>query len=195
MKRYIGVVATFALILVGIYFLVKGGYVLPAKILGILLVLSFSFMIRFWMKRLSRMKTAPDSIKLTINHKYELKNASPWYSRLAKSEKHEVDMRLRKLLPQLKFNNELKEVDQYEALLVSLYIIMANYTQVYHSCVNKKVQFVEHFEVSSALFDNNSGVKVVIEQVKQDLQQLNSLEELGQISSNYPEALNQFYIS
>lgn len=195
MKKYYGAVIAFALILIGIYLLVKTGYVLPAKILGILLVVSVSFMIRLWMKRLSKMKTAPDSIKLTINHKYELKNASPWYSRLAKAEKHEVDMRLRKLLPQLRFNNELKEVDQDEALLVSLYIIMANYTQDYQSCVNKSVQIVADIEDSSALFDKNRGVKVVIEQVKQDLLQLNSLEELGQISSNYPQILNQFYIS
>lgn len=194
MKKYIGAIVVFALLLISIYILVKANHVGIAKIMGIILVIGFSIMIRVWMKKLAVSKPAPDSIKLNINHFFELKSFSPWYAALSKGERHEVNLRLRKLIPQINYTCESGEVNQEDVLAITLYIVLMNAMVGYNSCVGKTIVFYADKSVLPHLDENLKSLSVEIQVIKSDLGAVKELSDLSSIASNYPELIRKFYL-
>ena len=194
MKKYYVTVLLFLLLLILIIVFVYSGYLLSAKLTGIVLVVGFSVAIRIWMKQLKDSKPEPDSIKLTINHIYELNQIAPFLSSMPKSQKKELFLRLRKLIPQLNIRKSSGEdVSAEEFLAISLLITLVVWPEPYHSCLNKQILFVEENELDLVIKEEIPVLRISLNEVKKQLSAIPSLGEVSQIPEEYIQLYSKFY--
>lgn len=140
MKRFLPWVILFFLLLVLVPVLAFNGIILPAKILGVVLVLTLSVALRVWMRNSGKLKLSPDTIKFSINERYTLNEYSPLYSAASKQLKKEIEKRLGKLVSELAFDQtDGKDPNGEECLLAGLLILFANWDSGYINSVGKIV--------------------------------------------------------
>ena len=91
--------------------------VLIAKLLGFLIVLSISIMVRVWLRKVSKVKERPDSIYVGINEQFWLKEHSEFYRTSSASDRKIIETRIGLFLTKLSVQEEGKEVPSKEICL------------------------------------------------------------------------------
>lgn len=194
MKKYYVTVLLFLLLLILLIVFVYSGYLLSAKLTGIVLVVGFTVVIRIWMKQLNDTKPEPDSIKLTINHIYELNQLAPFLNSIPGSQKKELFLRLGKLIPQLNIRKSSGEdVSAEEFLAISLLITLVVWPEPYHSCLNKQILFIEENELDLYIKEEIPVLRISLDEVKKQLSAVSSLDYASQISEEYIQVYGKFY--
>lgn len=149
MKRFLALLIPIIILLVSIPILLDQGMVLPAKIVGVVLILLTTISLRIWLRRAIREKLSLDSIKFNVNHRYYLDEVSSIYKYMSKAEKKVLEKRMGKLLADLKFDDTTREeLNAEEMLSYALFQILTVYKEPYRSLKGKMIVFDQ---------SNNSG--------------------------------------
>lgn len=91
--------------------------VVIAKILGVLIVLAISILVRVWLKKVSRVKQRPDSIHIGINEQFWLKEHSEFYRSASVSDRKTIETRIGLFLTKISVEEEGKSVPSKETCL------------------------------------------------------------------------------
>lgn len=142
MKRFLSLLIPIIILLLLIPFLLDKGLVVPAKIIGVVLILLTTISLRIWLRRALKEKLSLDSIKFNVNHRYYLNEASPIYRNMSKTEKKVLERRMGKLLSDLQFDDTTREeLNVDEMLAYALFQILAVYNESYRSLKGKMIVF------------------------------------------------------
>ena len=91
--------------------------VVIAKILGVLIVLSISILVRVWLKKVSRVKQRPDSIHIGINEQFWLKEHSEFYRSASVSDRKTIETRVGLFLTKISIEEKGKPLPSKELCL------------------------------------------------------------------------------
>lgn len=83
MKKFLFPIVVFTLLLFAIPFLLAFDFYSVAKIFGILVVILFSFSIRFWLHRTRKEFNPRERVRLNLNDRYWMRNELENYSKLS----------------------------------------------------------------------------------------------------------------
>jgi hypothetical protein len=91
--------------------------VVIAKILGVVIVLTISILVRVWLKKVSRVKQRPDSIHIGINEQFWLKENSEFFRLASVSDRKTIETRIGLFLTKISIEEEGKPVPTKELCL------------------------------------------------------------------------------
>ena len=91
--------------------------VVIAKILGVVIVLTISILVRVWLKKVSRVKQRPDSIHIGINEQFWLKENSEFFRLVSVSDRKTIETRIGLFLTKICIEEEGKPVPTKELCL------------------------------------------------------------------------------
>lgn len=91
--------------------------VVIAKILGVVIVLTISILVRVWLKKVSRVKQRPDSIHIGINEQFWLKENSEFFRLASISDGKTIETRVGLFLTKISIEEEGKPVPTKELCL------------------------------------------------------------------------------
>lgn len=142
MKRFLALLIPIIVLLIAIPFLLDKGLVVPAKVIGVILILLTTISLRIWLRRALKKKLSLDAVKFNVNHRYYLNEASPIYRNMSKAEKKALEKRMGKLLSDLQFDDTTREeLDAEEMLAYALLQILTVYKEPYHSLKGMMIVF------------------------------------------------------
>lgn len=142
MKRFLSLLIPIILLLASIPFLLNEGLIVPAKIIGVVLILLTTISLRIWLRRALREKFSLDSIKFNVNHRFYLNEVSSIYRNMSKTEKKVLEKRMGKLLADLQFDDTTREeLNVDEMLTYALFQIFTVYDEPYRSLKGKMIVF------------------------------------------------------
>ena len=88
-----------------------------AKVLGIIVVVTISVMVRVWLKKVAMVKQRPDSIRIGINEQFWLKEHSEFYRSASVSDRKVIETRLGLMLTKISFQVEGASIPSKELCL------------------------------------------------------------------------------
>jgi hypothetical protein len=142
MKRFLSLLIPIILLLISIPILLNNGLIVPAKIIGVVLILLTTISLRIWLRRALKEKLSLDAIKFNVNHRYYLNEVSPIYRNMSKAEKKVLEKRMGKLLADLQFDDTTREeLNVDEMLSYALVQILTVYREPYRSLKGKMIVF------------------------------------------------------
>ncbi|WP_343634255.1 hypothetical protein [Fluviicola sp.] len=142
MKRFLALLIPIIVLLIAIPFLLDKGLIVPAKIVGVVLILLTTISLRIWLRRALKEKLSRDAVKFNVNHRYYLNEVSAIYRNMTNAEKKAVEKRMGKLLSDLQFDDTTREeLDVEEMLAYALLQILTVYNEPYHSLKGMMIVF------------------------------------------------------
>lgn len=154
MKRFL-LLIPIVLLLIAIPYLLIAGMVVPAKVLGGVLIILTWLALRFWLRRAIQKKMTQDAVRLNVNHRYFLNEISPIYKNMPKGEKRMLEKRIGKLISELQFDDTTREELNAEDILgYALLQVFSVYHDTVRSLKGKMIVFDR---------ENNTGNIVISE--------------------------------
>lgn len=142
MKRFLALLIPIVLLLIAIPFLLDRGMIVPAKVVGVILILLTTISLRIWLRRALKEKLSLDAVKFNVNHRYYLNEVSPIYRKMSKAEKKGLEKRMGKLLSDLQFDDTTREeLNVEEMLAYALFQILTVYHDSYRSLKGMMIVF------------------------------------------------------
>ncbi|MGV3609800.1 MAG: hypothetical protein ACO1N0_02550 [Fluviicola sp.] len=155
MKRFLSLLIPIVLLLIAVPVLLENGFIVPAKIAGVILILLTTISLRVWLRRALKEKLSLDAVKFNVNHRHYLNEVSPIYRRMSNGEKKVLEKRMGKLLSNLQFDDTTRaELNVDEMLAYALCQILSVYNEGYRSLKGMMIVFDQ---------TNNSGELKVLE--------------------------------
>jgi hypothetical protein len=195
MKRFLLLLIPIILLLVSIPFLLNKGLVVPAKVVGVILILLTTISLRIWLRRALREKLSLDAIKFNVNHRYYLNEVSPIYRKMSNTEKKALEKRMGKLLADLQFDDTTREeLNVDEMLSYVLVQILAVYNEPYRSLKGKMIVFDQTNNTGELKISEGKYVLVNPVLLQSILKEAQTIEAIS--SSNKPVVgqLRDFYL-
>lgn len=122
MKKYVGYLVVFAILLVMIPVLAMNGLLMAAKILGFILVIAVSVALRIWLINARKGKYRLDAVKLNVNDRYFLTAEFDHYKNATSKERKQMEQTLGFILGNTKFGvSESKELTREDCLVAAMY--------------------------------------------------------------------------
>lgn len=122
MKKYVGYLVVFAILLVMIPVLAMNGLLLAAKILGFILIIAVSVALRIWLINARKGKYRMDAVKLNVNDRYFLTAEFDHYKNATSKERKQMEQTLGFILGNTKFGvSESKELTREDCLVAAMY--------------------------------------------------------------------------
>lgn len=122
MKKYVGYLVVFAILLVMIPVLAMNGLLLAAKILGFILIIAVSVALRIWLINARKGKYRMDAVKLNVNDRYFLTAEFDHYKNATSKERKQMEQTLGFILGNTKFDVEgANELTREDCLVAAMY--------------------------------------------------------------------------
>lgn len=196
MRKYLLQTLGFGVLLIAVVLLVQFNWLGTAKILGVVLVILFSVMVRICLMRLRKSKPIPDRIRLTVNDYYDLEQLSPYYRSMGAPQKKQLHKRLGRLIPQITFDTVLeKELDTQSILAVTLYICIVVEDEKEVVDKDKVIVFGDYSRSEWVLEQGKKVFFVDIAQLRRELEQCSDPQNKANCSSELAENTRRFYFS
>jgi hypothetical protein len=142
MKRFLALLIPIVILLIAVPVLLDRGLIVPAKVVGFVLIVLTTISLRVWLRRALKEKLSLDAVKFNVNHRYYLNELSPIYRNMPQSEKKRLEKRMGKLLSDLQFDDTTREeLDSEEMLAYALFQILTVYNESYRSLKGKMIVF------------------------------------------------------
>ncbi len=142
MKRFLTLLIPIVLLLIAVPVLLEYGWVVPAKVVGVILILLTTVSLRIWLRRALKEKLGLDAVKFNVNHRYYLNETSSIYRNMSKGEKKALEKRMGKLLSDLQFDDTTREeLNAEDMLAYALVQVLAVYHEPYRSLKGKMIVF------------------------------------------------------
>lgn len=142
MKRFLSLLIPIVLLLIAVPVLLENGFIVPAKIAGVILILLTTISLRVWLRRALKEKLSLDAVKFNVNHRHYLNEVSPIYRRMSNGEKKVLEKRMGKLLSNLQFDDTTRaELNVDEMLAYALCQILSVYNEGYRSLKGMMIVF------------------------------------------------------
>jgi hypothetical protein len=142
MKRFLALLIPIIVLLIAIPILLDRGLIVPAKVVGFILIVLTTISLRIWLRRALKEKLSLDAVKFNVNHRYYLNEVSPIYRNMSKAEKKALEKRMGKLLSDLQFDDTTREeLDTEEMLAYALFHILTVYNESYRSLKGLMIVF------------------------------------------------------
>lgn len=142
MKRFLALLIPIIVLLIAIPILLDRGLIVPAKVVGFILIVLTTISLRIWLRRALKEKLSLDAVKFNVNHRYYLNEVSPIYRNMSKAEKKALEKRMGKLLSDLQFDDTTREeLDTEEMLAYALFQILTVYNESYRSLKGLMIVF------------------------------------------------------
>jgi hypothetical protein len=87
MNKFFGWLIVFFLLLFTIPVFLMMGWIVPAKILGVITVLLLSFSVRLWLYRTKKEYDPKERIRMNLNDRFWMKKEFPFYNSMNSSDK------------------------------------------------------------------------------------------------------------
>lgn len=177
MKRFLPLLIPIVLLLIAIPFLLTGGMVVPAKGLGVVLVVLTWVALRIWLRRAIRKKLSPDAVRFNVNHRYFLNEISPIYKSMPKGERKKLEKRMGKLIAELQFDDTTREeLSADDILSYALMQILSVYHDGYSSLKGLMIVFDQANDTGHLTFSEEKYVLLNPVFIQNTLKEARSLD-------------------
>jgi hypothetical protein len=105
MKKYFVWILVYAVLLIAIPLLIENNYILPAKILGFILVSLITISIRVWLRRANKLFNSEPKAVLNNNDRFDLDVLIPAYKKWSNTTRKEFERKLSLILTKIDFDN------------------------------------------------------------------------------------------
>lgn len=159
MKRFIIWLVPIILLLAAIPFLLIYNVSSLAKIFGVLVVVLTTLAIRYWMFRSRVAKSSADSVKLTTNERFFLRQHIPYYNRMGVQIKKTFERDVCRILTEVSFDNyDRTEVSKDSCLAFASIISLINITADIALWKGTIVVFWEKEEAETAVQESSEVI-------------------------------------
>ncbi len=185
MKRFLSLLIPIVLLLIAVPILLNNGLIVPAKVVGVVLILLTTISLRVWLRRALKEKLSMDAVKFNVNHRYYLNEISSIYRNMSKADKKVLEKRMGKLLSDLQFDDTTKEeLNVEEMLAYALFQILTVYNESYRSLKGMMIVFDRTNNTGELIISGGKYVllnPILLESILKEKQTLESFN-----SSNAP---------
>jgi len=194
MKRFLSLLIPIVLLLIAVPILLNNGLVVPAKVVGVVLILLTTISLRIWLRRALREKLSMDAVKFNVNHRYYLNEISSIYRNMSKADKKVLEKRMGKLLSDLQFDDTTREeLNVEEMLAYALFQIVTVYNESYRSLKGMMIVFDQTNNTGELIISEGKYVllnPVLLERILKEEQTLESFNRsnapiIGQLRELY----------
>lgn len=105
MRKYFVWILVYAVLLIAIPLLIENNYILPAKILGFILVSLITISIRVWLRRANKLFNNEPKAVLNNNDRFDLDVLIPAYKNWSNTTRKEFEKKLSLILTKIDFDN------------------------------------------------------------------------------------------
>ncbi|MFN5983508.1 MAG: hypothetical protein ACK476_12340 [Fluviicola sp.] len=105
MKKYFVWILVYAVLLIAIPLLIEYKYILPAKILGFILVSLITISIRVWLRKANKLFNSEPKVVLTNNDRFDLDVLIPVYKNWSNTNRKEFERKLSSTITKIDFDN------------------------------------------------------------------------------------------
>lgn len=159
MKRFLVWLLPIIVLLAGIPLLLIYKVTTIAKISGVIIVLLTTLAIRYWMFRSKNKRVYGERVKLTVNERYFLNEAMPYYKRMSGSEKKAFEERTGIILAVCSFDNfDHSDADKDDCLAAAGVIALLNKVIEQAEWKDCIIVFRENAASESALQENSEVI-------------------------------------
>lgn len=194
MKKFIPWIIGFFLLACAIPVLLNYGQEVPAKVVGVVLILATTFALRVWLRNALKKKLSRDAVKFNVNHRYYLSEISPIYKGMHGAEKKLLEKRMGKLLADLQFDDTTRaELNVDDLLAYALIQVLAVYKEPYKSLKGKMIVFDQTNDTGNVIISREKYVLVNPVLLENTLKNTRSLELLQGSDAPIVAQLRDFY--
>ena len=129
MNKFVGWILLFFLLLIAIPLLLVLGWVVPAKILGVLTVLALSFSVRYWLYRTKKEFDPKERIRINLNDRFWMKKEFIFYNEMSQANKKIFEDRIGIILSKVPMCLSSGELITDRALALRLAVHLLNGAQ------------------------------------------------------------------
>ena len=105
MRKYFVWILVYALLLIAIPLLIEYKYILPAKILGFILVSIITISIRIWLRKANKLFNSEPKAVIMNNDRFDLDVLIPAYKNWSNVNRKEFERKLSSLITKIDFDN------------------------------------------------------------------------------------------
>jgi len=126
MNKFLGWLVLFFLLLTSIPVLLFTGWIVPAKVLGVITVLLLSFSVRFWLYKTKKEFDPQERIRLNLNDRFWMKREFSFYNQMSSADKKIFEDRVGVLLSKIPICDSSGELikDRVLALRVAANVVI-----------------------------------------------------------------------
>lgn len=185
MKRFLALLIPIIILLITIPVLLDRGLIIPAKVVGFVLIVLTTISLRIWLRRALKEKLSLDAVKFNVNHRYYLNEVSPIYRNMSTADKKALEKRMGKLLSDLQFDDTTREeLNTEEMLAYALFQILTVYNESYKSLKGMMIVFDQTNNTGELKVSEGKYVLLNPVLLQNTLKETKSLESFN--SSNTP---------
>jgi hypothetical protein len=195
MKRFLALLIPIVLLLIAVPVLLDRGLIVPAKVVGFVLIVLTTISLRIWLRRALKEKLSLDAVKFNVNHRYYLNELSPIYRNMTQSEKKALEKRMGKLLSDLKFDDTTREeLDTEDMLAYALFQILTVYNESYRSLRGMMIVFDQTSNTGELSISAGKYVLLNPVLLQSILKEAQTMEAFTTLNAPIMGQLKEFYI-
>lgn len=196
MKRFLPWLIPIIALLVAIPVLLVQEATTLAKIAGVVVVVLTTVAIRVWLYNANKQRRSDARVRLTVNDRYFLYEAFPYYKRMAGVEKILLEERAGLLLAEISFDHyDHKEVSKEDCLAFSMVLSLVTQDEAYSSCLDKIVVFWQEDRTGLGDQDNQKVLFINTRLLYAALKSFNGGSTQPVITGEAAQNLHFFYCS
>lgn len=194
MKKFVLWIVVFVLLLTAVPVLITVKWVLVAKVVGIVLIMTVAVALRIWLHDANKNKVSPGTIKFTINDRFSMSDLSPLYKEASKKQQREIERRLGRLVSELDFDSfDGAECRKEDCLALGLALMFITWDKEVCSMQNKIIVFSHQAEPELRADQEKQILFINPEQVKSVLFETRNINKMHVDGSDILRILKIFY--
>lgn len=194
MKKFLPTLTILLVLLASIPVCILSGWIVLAKIIGIIVVIATAISIRLWILRSKRMGTGSVKIKFTVNDRYFLKEQVPIYKGLPSGLRRSLDERAGLFLSELSFDHyDHHDPSKEECLALAFLLALLTKDKSYTSLKGKTVVLRDKDPAELTIQNGHALLFIGIQDVLESLSHVHQINDESTMSSELHAVLGRFY--
>lgn len=192
MKKYIAWIAVYALLLIAIPILIENKLIVPAKILGFILVFVITISIRIWLRKANKLFNSEPKVVLTKNDRFDLDVLIPAYKSWTNANKKEFERKLSLILTKIDFDNFDHSTPLKRNCLGFCSLLIATSSEI--MTINKKmiVVFKPNIIIEETIINDIKYVFIGADYIENQLKLVVNSHSDSNVDGEFPKTMRQF---
>lgn len=192
MRKYFVWVLVYAVLLIAIPLLIENNFILPAKILGFILISLITISIRIWLRKANKLFNSEPKAVLNNNDRFDLDVLIPAYKNWSKSAKKEFERKLSSILTKIDFDNYDHSTPAKRNCLAFCSLLITTFSDKFGLNNKMIVVFKSDVEVEKTEINGVLYTFISVDYIEKQLKSVKNSHSDSNVDSKFSVAVSPF---
>lgn len=192
MKKYIVWILVYAVLLIAIPLLIEYKLILPAKILGFILVFVITISIRIWLRKANKLFNSEPKVVLTKNDRFDLEVLIPSYKNWSNTTQKEFERKLSLILTKIDFDNYDHSTPIKRNCLAFCSLLVASFSDKFGLNDKMIIVFKPEVEVEKTEINGTLYVFIGVDYIESQLKALVKSHSDSNVDGEFTKVIADF---